>query len=115
MPVTLQRLAAVADHESADIQCHGVSALKQAAKGCPALVRSHLSVLVPPLMTAVKGSNIRVKMAAERALLHLLEIHTRPATLDEYIANADATAARSVRDFARRVLVRLAADSGDEE
>ena len=79
------------------------------------MVRLRLDVVVPPLLAAVKDSNIRVKMCAERTLLHVLEINTRNATLDEYVASADMAAARFVRDYARRVLARLKSDSDDEE
>lgn len=63
----------------------------------------------------VSFSNIRVKYLSERAMLHALEIHTRPETLNEFIAKGPAEPARFVRDYARRVLIRLAAESDDEE
>ncbi len=48
-------------------------------------------------------------------MVHALEVFARPATLDEFVATGDAAAARFVRDYAKRVLVRLSPDSGDEE
>lgn len=59
--------------------------------------------------------NIRVKYVAERALLYSLEIHSRPDTLTEFVTRGPAEAAKFVRDYARRVLVRLATDSDEEE
>ena len=44
-----------------------------------------------------------------------LELHSRPSTLDEFVAGADPATGRFVLDYAKRVLGRLAADSGDEE
>ena len=52
---------------------------------------------------------------SERALLYALEIHTRPETLNDFIAKAPVESAKFVRDYAKRVLVRLKADSDDEE
>jgi hypothetical protein len=79
-------------------------------------VRFHgLGVVMTPLLDAVKDPNIRVKMAAERCLMHVLEVHTRPETLDEFVSAADMGTARFVRDYAKRVLVRLAAESGNDE
>jgi len=112
---TLAPLAAIAAHESADVRVNGLDALKQAGKACPSQVRAHLGTVVPPILSAVRGTNIRVKMAGERALLHVLEIHTRTSTLDEVVATSDVSTARFVRDYARRVLMRLAPDSGDED
>ena len=44
----------------------------------------------------------------------MLEVTRRPATLDEFVASADPTTARFVRDYTKRVLARLPDDSGDE-
>jgi hypothetical protein len=38
--------------------------------------------MVPPLVVALKDTNMTVKLAAERALMHVLQIHTQPATLN---------------------------------
>ncbi len=51
---------------------------------------------------------------SERALLYALETHTRPETLNEFVASAPMEPAKFVRDYARRVLVRLKAESDDE-
>lgn len=37
--------------------------------------------LVPPLLATVKDRDIAIKMASERALLHLLQINSDPAVL----------------------------------
>lgn len=68
-----------------------------------------------PLLDAVKDPNIRVKMAGERCLMHVLEVHTRQETLDEFVATSDMGTSRFVRDYAKRVLLRLAPESGDED
>ena len=62
----------------------------------------------------VSCSNLRVKYVSERALLYALEIHTRPETLNEFVAKAPFDTAKFVRDYAKRILVRLGADSDDE-
>lgn len=58
--------------------------------------------------------DIRVKYVSERALLYALEIHTRPETLTEFVSSAPMEPAKFVRDYAKRILVRLKADSDDE-
>lgn len=42
----------------------------------------------------VVDSNIRVKYVAERAMLYALEVHSRPDTLNEFVAKAPVDAAR---------------------
>lgn len=48
-------------------------------------------------------------------MLYALEIHSRPETLNEFVSKAPVDAAKFVRDYARRVLVRLTTDSDDED
>lgn len=64
--------------------------------------------------TTNKNRDIRVKYVSERALLYALEIHTRPETLNEFVASAPMEPAKFVRDYARRILIRLKAESDDE-
>jgi len=112
----LARLCGPHSLGAADIRVHALHALKAVSKACPASVRVHgLGSVMTPLLDAVKDTNIRVKMAAERCLTHVLEVHSRPATLEELVASADLGTARFVRDYAKRVLVRLAAESDDED
>jgi hypothetical protein len=135
---SLSALLALAKHPAADVRLLGVVALKQVSRGSaaggaqhcaaqltrpirsqvakasPETCRSQLVPVVTCLVSAVKDTNIRVKMAGERALLHALEMRTRVATLDEFASAADPATSRFVRDYARRVLARLSADSDEE-
>jgi hypothetical protein len=89
--------------------------LRQASKLAPEVTRAHLVELMQPLLAAVKDPNMKVKLVGERAMIYLLELRTRNETLNEYVARADGESARFVRDYARRVLVRLNPDSDNEE
>jgi hypothetical protein len=86
----------------------------QVARACPEAVRKHVPQMMPALIAAVKDSNVMVKLVAERAMMYILELRSRPETLNAYVAGADTESARFVRDYSRRVLVRLAADSDDD-
>ena len=56
-----------------------------------------------------------VKLAAERALVHVLQVRSRPATMEDFLKAAEPGVARATTDYARRVLNRISAvDSGSE-
>ncbi len=75
----------------------------------------HLSLVVPPLMERIKDrSNFPVKLAAERALMHTLQVHTDPEVLKSYSQTLDQATARTLVDYAKRVLAKLTQDSGSE-
>jgi HEAT repeat protein len=97
--------------EAPDVKVSVLICLKNIAKSFKSATRSNLHDIMPCLLEAVKDTNIRVKLAAERALIHALEVHTRATTLDEFASSVDNTTARFVRDYVRKVLVRLQPDS----
>ena len=76
-----------------------------------------LDTLVPELMTRVKDRTaLPVKLAAERAMLHALQINKDPSVL-ETLLQSDSLAApqqTAVRDYCKRILSKLPADSDDE-
>lgn len=87
----------------------------QAGKLASEVTRAHVVELMQPLLAAVKDPNMKVKLVGERAMIYVLELHSRNETLNEYIARADGESARFVRDYARRVLMRLNPESDTEE
>ncbi|TPX30377.1 hypothetical protein SmJEL517_g06060 [Synchytrium microbalum] len=80
-------------------------------------ILGNLSVLVPPVMVCVRDRIIFVKLAAERCLLHLFQLSQGENVLQGYLKTLDAANARSVGDYARRVLSKLSQDeeSDDDE
>ncbi|KAG5182622.1 armadillo-type protein [Tribonema minus] len=103
-------LATALDVGSGDGRLSAALALKTVAKAAPALTRPCLSSLAPALVKALKDTTPSVKVAVERAM-----VHGKPATLAGYLASGDSPdTVRFVRDYARRVLAKLAAESGDE-
>ncbi|OQR88225.1 translational activator GCN1 [Achlya hypogyna] len=105
--------AGLADASSKDVNRAALRVVKRVAKAAPKRMRQHLSALVPPTFAHVKSTNIGVKFAAERALLYLLEVPTRPETLAEYAAGADQ--GKLIAEYGRRVLAKLKAGDDSED
>lgn len=102
------------EHTHKDVCKSAVKIAKRLAKRDPAAMRTHLPVLVPTIFQLIKGNNIAVKNSAERALLYLLEVQSRPETLATFVRAADAANGKIIAEYSRRVLAKLKADSGDE-
>ena len=117
----IQPLVELTEHHVVEFRAAAVQSLKQIAKTVPDALREEaggagLGQFVVPLLAAVKSPDMRVKMHAERGLVYALQIHTRPATLENFVANhPDAAIAKHARDYSRRVLVRVKEDSDDEQ
>lgn len=91
-------------------------AIKRVAKKSPSITRAHLSELVQPIFKKITGCNIAVKITAERALLYLLEIQSRPETLSQYVQECeDPAAAKLISEYARRVLAKLKFESEESD
>ncbi|CAH0476404.1 unnamed protein product [Peronospora belbahrii] len=102
----------VAD-KNKDVVRSALHVAKLAAKRSPEQIRDHSLVLVPAVFQLIKSNNMAVKLPAERTLLYLLEVHSRPETLAEYLRSSGADA-KIIGEYTRRVLSKLKADSGDE-
>mmetsp|Transcript_36317 Transcript_36317/g.82796 ORF Transcript_36317/g.82796 Transcript_36317/m.82796 type:complete len:2659 (-) Transcript_36317:74-8050(-) len=115
VPELLPALTAVLEDPSMEVRRSTLWTIKTLAKRSGGTLQPHLSLVVPGLMACVKEKNLSVKLAAERALLHSLQIHKGQQIIVAYTSTIDAAAATAVNDYARRVLVKLAADSGDDD
>lgn len=109
VPVLVEGVA----HKSKDVVRNALCAIKVASKRLPDQTREHLTMLVPVVFQLIKSNNMAVKLPAERTLLYLLEVHSRPETQIEYLRSGGADA-KIIGEYARRVLSKLRADSGDE-
>ncbi|KAJ0409318.1 hypothetical protein ATCC90586_000555 [Pythium insidiosum] len=109
VPILVQGI----QHPNKDVAKSAVKIAKHLAKRDPDAMRAHVATLVPATFGLIKSNNIAAKMSAERALLYLLEVQTRAETLAAYV-RSDAVNGKIIAEYARRVLAKLKADSGDE-
>jgi hypothetical protein len=72
-----------------------------------------MTLLVPLVMQSVRDRTIPVKLAAERALLHILRI--QEGNFEELIKDIEPNQRRSINDYAKRVLVKLLDRDSDDE
>lgn len=70
----------------------------------------HITLIIPNLMQCIRDRVIPVKLASERAMLHLLQIGKDETVLQNYLKSVDGSTNRSVGEFAKRVLSKLADD-----
>jgi hypothetical protein len=102
-------------NELSDARRDAITVLKKIAKQDHAMIKPILSSLLPNLMLSVRDRTIPIKLAAERALVYALDIRNGTSTLDECLMGMDAPAARSIGDYARRVLVKIGERDSDDE
>lgn len=76
----LPQVSVLALASSANMQCVLVPLCPASSVFTCCLMVTALQ-LVPPLLATVKDRDIAIKMASERALLHLLQINNDPAVL----------------------------------
>ena len=80
------------------------------------MIDAKLEIIVPTLMVSVRDRTIPIKLAAERALVFILKIPQGSEVYEPLLKRFQGPSGRSVGDYARRVLVRLAdRDSDDDE
>ena len=84
------------------------------------LVRPHINLLVPQIFASVRDMVIPVKLAAEAAFLAIFSVVDEESTVfDKYLAGPGAalppTTKRSLTDYFRRVVVRLAAQARERK
>eukprot|EP01117_Protostelium_nocturnum_P009440 TRINITY_DN3367_c0_g3_i1.p1 TRINITY_DN3367_c0_g3~~TRINITY_DN3367_c0_g3_i1.p1 ORF type:complete len:2582 (-),score=1035.41 TRINITY_DN3367_c0_g3_i1:96-7841(-) len=105
----------VSDNVS-DVKITALRNIKRFAKRYPMIVTEYLNILVPVVMTSVKDrTNVPVRLASERALMHLLQVHHTPKTLEIYCSTLEANQSRNIADYAKRILAKLVADSDDSD
>jgi len=107
-------LTTAASDSSAEVRRAAISAIKEGAKHYPGASGQHLQSFMPPLVSALHEVNLSVKYAAERAMKYLLDGGNNPAIMTTYAAGADSGTVTFVKDYAKRVLSKLTADSEDE-
>ena len=68
-----------------------------------------LKATLPLIMNCVKDRNIPVKLAGEKALIHLLRLTKGDAQLKSYLESVSPVEAKQLSDYHKRVLVKLSA------
>ena len=116
LPKMLQTLRETLSDESHDVIIVSLKALKKFSKLYPKIISQHLSLFVPVLMTRIKERiNFAVQLAAERTMLHVLQLHSNPKILEEYVNTLDPNQAKSLTDYCKRVLSKLSAEESDDD
>ena len=97
--------------QSADLRRIGLNVLRAIGTDTEALdhVECHFAKLIPAVLSMVRDRNIPVKLAAERALLSLLELSNGEDRLSKCLKVLQPAEARQLSDYHRRVLVKLVA------
>lgn len=106
-------LSTLAADEAGDVRCAAIAAIKKAAKGYRQATARHLSSFVPPLVTGARDLNMRVKHESDRALKYLLE-GGNPQTTNTVASQLDGETGTFLKDYAKRILVRMPDDSDGE-
>lgn len=66
-------------------------------------------------MQSVRDRTIPIKLAAERALVFLLQIPAGASLFENHLKLFEGPSARSIGDYARRVLTKIAERDSDHE
>ncbi|KAF2074627.1 hypothetical protein CYY_004066 [Polysphondylium violaceum] len=108
-------LAHLINDQSSSVAITSLQILKRFCKVNPTLSKQYLSVIVPPTMNRLKErTNLPLKLASERTLVHSLQIFKESIVLDNFIKTIDQTLAQSILDYHKRVLIKLTPDSDTE-
>lgn len=64
---------------------------------------------------AVKKKNLPTKLAAERALLHVLRVGQPDSRLEAYLETLSGQEAKTATDYSRKVLSKLSRDAESDD
>ena len=99
---------------NSSIRYETVISISLFAKVCKGTDVDLLAVLVPTLLRSVQDSYVPVKLASERALLHLLQIHENPEVLENYLRTCDPASAKYLKTYVQKVLIKLPKTADDD-
>jgi len=111
-----QVLATLLNDSSNDVKLTSLLAVKKLAKSNK-ILNDDLSLFIPPLMELARSKGLRVKIAAERALLHLINPNSSSSRLTICIEKnvmGNAKSTQLLKDFSTRILSKLDATSDEE-
>ncbi|CAG8528815.1 4749_t:CDS:10 [Funneliformis caledonium] len=84
-----------------------LSVFRTVGKKYPQILEPHLSIIIPPMMACARDRVVPVKLAAELALVYVLQLLESEAILQQYLSTVDETTAKSITDFHKRVLTKI--------
>ncbi|CAI2178661.1 6583_t:CDS:10, partial [Funneliformis geosporum] len=80
-----------------------LSVFRTVGKKYPQILKPHLSTIIPPMMACARDRISPVKLAAELALVYVLQLLESETILKVF----DETTAKSITDFHKRVLTKI--------
>lgn len=101
-----------------ELQRISILAIKQAAKQYGGAASQHSHLFMTPLAAAVKGFNLRVINAAQRALKHLLSNQDKIAAYEKasLLPGGGGVDERNfIRDYYKRIVSQLGESDGEED
>jgi len=103
------------EDDSVDVKISLLNGVRMFAKKSPEHAADLLAIFVPAALQRVKKSLLSLKYAAERALYHMLQIHTNPGLHQQFATTLPETHTKTFLDFCQQVLGKLPEHSDDEE
>ncbi|KNC48670.1 uncharacterized protein AMSG_00448 [Thecamonas trahens ATCC 50062] len=109
----LSNLVALLDDESPDVVASALTQLKAIARSDAAdVLAGSLPSLAATMAELARGKSIAVKLAAERALLYLLNLHREaPESSAQFAAATAGQSGKTVSQYVTRVLAKKVGDN----
>jgi hypothetical protein len=116
LPHLLGPLVAILKTRSDPVRLGLLDLLKRAMKRDGSVCLQLTKQLAPVLMELIKDrKSLPVKMAAERTLLHLLQLKTERTKFASHMAQLSAEEVKTITDYVKRVLLKVAQAASDDE
>ena len=116
VPEIMRAMCASLQVDDREVRVHALKLIKAVAKIPGALSPELLTVCVPPVLEkALDKKSFPVKIASERALMHLLCIKSDKSVVVSFLKTCDETFKKEIQGYITRVLSKLNADSEDEQ
>jgi hypothetical protein len=84
------------------------------AKSC-LLNLQHLQAIVPSVMTCTRDRTVPIKLAAERCIVHTLQLKSGTKVLEKYLTTLDKNSASGFSEFSLKLRNKMAEDDSDAE
>eukprot|EP01133_Synstelium_polycarpum_P018804 gene18804-22495_t len=113
----LPGVCALISDQASQVAINALIIIKRFCKAQPTVSRNFLSLIVPPTMNRLRErTNLPLKLASERALVHSLQIFKESVVMDDYLKTVtDAALSTSIVDYHKRVLIKLTPESDSEQ
>ena len=107
---------AAAFDDNTDIKYAGMVAIKTASKFYRGAAQKYLHYFVDPLLRGIKDINLRIISISQRGLKYLLLVPEGKdsGVLNEYLNGLHMDSRNFIKDYSKRTLAKMVADSDDE-